>query len=544
MDLHNEKERQINRANESVLADDRLGAVIFDFDGVVADTSPLHVRAWKSTFDTFFSAIRKTGDEKSCRDLRPFDPRDDYRRFVDGKPRIDGVRDFLHSRSLRLPEGSDTDPPGLETLHGLGNWKNRLFRKYLEEEGARIDGALPALLRDLKRHGFRTAVISASKNCAAILRDAGYAERFDAVVDGLEAERLGIPGKPDPGIFLEAAERLGVAPRHCAVVEDSLAGVLAAGSGGFGLVVGLAREERHAEILRGGGAGIVIASLSDLSVSGSVRMGEAPDGTLPSALAARDEILAEALGRRFALFLDYDGTLTPIVETPDRALLSPEVRRLLEELAARVPVAVVSGRDLRDVRKLVGIDTLVYSGSHGYEIEGPGDLQAEHEGARAYLPAHDGAERELRGELGGVRGCLIERKRFSIAVHYRLVADADVAAVQAAVNAAADRYPSLRKTYGKKVFELQPALAWNKGEAVRFLLRALRLDREDVVPLFIGDDVTDEDAFRALRERGIPIVVREQAAPTAARYALRDPGEVSKFLQMILEIETGGAPRA
>lgn len=542
--LRSERGGRVNKEKGVALTGERFDAAIFDFDGVVADTASLHIRAWKSMFDTFFSMDRKTGGERSGHDLRPFDTQEDYRRFVDGKPRIDGVRDFLRSRNILLPEGRAADPPVLMTLHGLGNWKNRLFQKYLQDEGVRIADSLAALLDDLKRHGFRTAVISASKNCTVILEKVGLAERFDAKVDGLDTERLGIPGKPDPGIFLEAAARLGVEPGRCAVVEDSLAGVQAARSGGFGLVAGLAQGERQAEILRGGGADIVIAALSELYVTGTAEAGETPSGSLPSALAARDEILAETRGRRFALFLDYDGTLTPIVETPDRAVLSSEARRLIADLAALVPVAVVSGRDLRDVRKLVGIDSLIYAGSHGYEIEGPGALRVEHEEAGAALPVLDGAEQGLKAALRDVRGCLVERKRFSIAVHYRLVADEEVPAVENAVNDMAGRHPGLRKTYGKKVFELQPALEWNKGEAILFLLRKLRLDGGDVLPVFIGDDVTDEDAFRALRGRGITVVVREQAGPTAARFTLRDPGEVLRFLQMILEIEKGGSLHA
>ncbi len=525
----------------TILNRDRLDAVIFDFDGVVADTASLHVRAWKSMFDTFFSMDARAGGEKEGHDLRPFDPVDDYRRFVDGKPRIDGIRDFLRSRRILLPEGRDTDPPGLKTLHGLGNWKNRLFQKYIQEDGVKTAGALNGLLHNLKRHGFRSAVISASKNCTAILETVGLSQRFDAKVDGLDAERLGIPGKPDPGIFREATKRLAVDPHRCAVVEDSLAGVEAAKAGAFGLVVGLAPEERQAQLLRDGGADAVITDLSALSVSGPApEPGTAPD-RIPSALDSLDEILAEARGRRFAFFLDYDGTLTPIVETPDRALLTPETRRLIGELASVCPVAVISGRDLPDVRRLVGIDSVIYSGSHGFEIMGPGGLHVENEAAGAYLPDLDETEKALRSDLRDVRGCLIERKRFSLAVHYRLVADEEVARVETAVNDAVAGHPGLRKTYGKKVFDLQPALEWNKGEAVLFLLRELRLEDERVLPFFIGDDVTDEDAFRAIRRRGISVVVRDEDGPTEARYALRNPEEVRRFLGMMLGIARGDA---
>jgi trehalose 6-phosphate phosphatase len=525
----------------TILARDGLDAVIFDFDGVVADTASLHVRAWKNMFDAFLSMEKRAGGEKHGYGLDPFDPEEDYRLHVDGKPRIDGVRDFLLSRGMSLSPGGNTDPPGLKTLHGLGNWKNSLFQKYVRDEGVKVSDSLAGLLLDLKRFGFRIAVISASKNCTAILEKAGLTDDFDTKVDGLDAERLGISGKPDPGIFLEAAARLSTEPRRCAVVEDSLAGVEAAKAGGFGMIVGFTEEEKQAELLRGGGADIVISNLSELSVTGSKPLQKVDSPRLPFALDSRDEIMAEARGRRFALFLDYDGTLTPIVETPDRALLSPETRRLIAELALTWPVAVVSGRDLPDIRRLVGIDSIIYAGSHGFEISGPGGLQVEYGAAGAYLLDLDDAEGALRAELQGVRGCLVERKRFSIAVHYRLVAEEEVARVEKAVNDSAASHPGLRKTHGKKIFELQPALEWNKGEAVLFLLRELRLDGEDVLPFFIGDDVTDEDAFRALRERGVSIVVREQPGPTEARYVLRNPDEVRTFLTMMLEVSKKNA---
>ncbi len=527
-----------------VISKKEFDAVVFDLDGVITDTASTHARAWKNMFDAYLSLDRKAGGVKLGHDLRPFDPVEDYRLYVDGKRRMDGVRDFLQSRNISLPEGHETDPPGLKTLHGLGNWKNRLFHKYLQDEGVKTTGFLKGVLDALKQYGFRCAVISASKNCAAILERAGLAGRFDTRVDGLDAERLGIPGKPDPGIFLEAAARLAVQPLRCAVVEDSRAGVEAAKAGRFGLVVGFSADKGQTDILRQCGADIIISDFSELTITGDDLSHETTPEPPPSALDRLNEILAEAGGRRFAIFLDYDGTLTPIVETPERAILTAETRRLIAELSALCPTAVVSGRDLRDIRNLVGIDSLIYAGSHGFEITGPGGLKIEHEAAGAYLPALDAIEEDLRDRLKNVRGCLVERKRFSIAVHYRLVAEDEVAGIEQAVDGIRARYPRLRKGHGKKVFELQPDLEWNKGEAVLFLLRELRSDEKEFLPLFIGDDVTDEDAFRALRGRGVSIIVQDEPRPTEARYGLRNPQEVRTFLERILQTCKGGAPDA
>jgi alpha,alpha-trehalase len=250
---------------------------------------------------------------------------------------------------------------------------------------------------------------------------------------------------------------------------------------------------------------------------------------LPSALDHLSEIVLQARDRQLAIFLDYDGTLTPIVSRPEQATLSNSTRQVLRELADLMPVAVLSGRDLDDVRGLVDIDGIVYAGSHGFDIAGPRSLRKQV--ATEFLPIIDLAEKELKEKLVGIPGSLMERKRFSIAAHYRNVAGSDVTRVEQAVNKVAAYHGELRKVENKKVYELQPNIGWNKGEAVLWLLEALELDRQAVLPIYIGDDLTDEDAFRALEERGAGIVVSKQPRATAARYALKDPVEVEHFLR-------------
>lgn len=250
---------------------------------------------------------------------------------------------------------------------------------------------------------------------------------------------------------------------------------------------------------------------------------------IPNALERMPEIAARLQGCRPAVFLDFDGTLTPIVERPEQALMDTETRALVARLARLCPVAVVSGRDLPDVRARVGLE-VCYAGSHGFDIAGPGGLRHAYPQAVAAEPKLDAAERELRAALAGIAGALVERKRFSIATHYRLVRSADVAAVERAVNAVRGRNPGLRRGRGKKVIELLPDVDWDKGAAVLWLLHALDLDAADVLPIYIGDDLTDERAFRALAKRGVGIVVRDRLRPTLARYRLRDPVEVRGFL--------------
>ncbi len=255
---------------------------------------------------------------------------------------------------------------------------------------------------------------------------------------------------------------------------------------------------------------------------------------LPSALEEFDRLLMLAAGRRFDLFLDYDGTLTPIVGRPELAILAEDTRTVLRELARRIPVALISGRDLDDLRRLVAIEEVHYAGSHGFEIQAADGKRLDAEPAAAYLPALERAEKELRRRLERVPGALVERKRYTLAVHYRLVEPQRHNEIEAAVAAAAAACPELRRTEGKKVFELQPAVEWNKGKALKRLADVLGLQRTSDFPLFLGDDRTDEDAFRELRDWGAGILVRDADVPTWAQFALDSPAEVNEFLHRLL----------
>ncbi|PYJ22665.1 MAG: trehalose-phosphatase [Verrucomicrobia bacterium] len=249
---------------------------------------------------------------------------------------------------------------------------------------------------------------------------------------------------------------------------------------------------------------------------------------LPSALEHVQEIAA-ADSRQLAVFLDYDGTLTPIVSHPEKALLADSMRETVRALAARAPVCILSGRDLDDVRQRVNIDAIVYAGSHGFDVGGSHGLR--NQVATECLPILDAAEKELRQKLAGVPGTLVERKRFSVAAHYRNVHENDVEQVKRIVDEIAARHRELRTIENKKVYELQPDIDWSKGRALVWLLESLGLDRKELFPIYIGDDRTDEDAFGAIWQCGAGILVSEQPRLTAARYALKNPAEVESFLR-------------
>lgn len=238
---------------------DELGAVIFDMDGVITDTASVHAAAWKRLFDGYLQErSRRTGEP-----FRPFDANNEYRQYVDGKPRYDGVRDFLRSRGITLPEGQPGDGPDQETIRGLGNRKDRYFLDSIARDGVKPYPGTVELVRALQAADVGVAVISASRNLAQVLDAARVGDLFKVRVGGLEAERLGLPGKPDPAVFVEAARELGVDPSDAAIVEDALAGVEAGRRGGFRLVVGVDRTG-HAEDLRARGADLVVRDPGEL----------------------------------------------------------------------------------------------------------------------------------------------------------------------------------------------------------------------------------------------------------------------------------------
>lgn len=245
----------------SMMADGRFSAVIFDLDGVVTRTADLHARAWKKSFDDFLEAR----EEREGESQRRFDASEDYLEYVDGKPRYEGIASFLDSRGIDLPRGSPDDSPGTDSIYGLGKTKNRLFLELLDSEGVQLYESTIGLLRELLGRGVRTAVVSSSKNCRAVLRAAGIESLFLARVDGAVAERLGLAGKPEPDIFLKSAEFLGAEPREAVVIEDSQSGVRAGRAGKFGLVIGVDRGQQAGALLKAG-AHKVVSDLGETSM--------------------------------------------------------------------------------------------------------------------------------------------------------------------------------------------------------------------------------------------------------------------------------------
>jgi beta-phosphoglucomutase family hydrolase len=238
---------------------DRFDAVLFDLDGVLTSTAKIHSSCWKTMFDDFLRH-RAEGRKEP---FQPFDINSDYKRYVDGKLRYEGVKSFLASRDIALAEGTPEDPPTVDTVCGLGNRKDELVKAAIDQGRVESYPGSVALVRRLREQGIRTAVVSSSNNCEQVLRAADILNLFEVRVDGLVASKLGLPGKPAPDTFLEAARMLGVSPARAVVVEDALSGVKAGRAGEFALIIGVDREG-SGDALRAEGADVIVTDLGEL----------------------------------------------------------------------------------------------------------------------------------------------------------------------------------------------------------------------------------------------------------------------------------------
>ncbi|KAF2533937.1 hypothetical protein F2Q70_00032905 [Brassica cretica] len=273
----------------------------------------------------------------------------------------------------------------------------------------------------------------------------------------------------------------------------------------------------------------------------------------PSAITSFGHIAAQAKDKKIAMFLDYDGTLSPIVDDPDRAIMSDAMRAAVKDVAKYFPTAIISGRSRDKVYELVGLTELYYAGSHGMDIMTPAnvngspeDTNSDQQGeevnlfqpAKEFIPVIEEVFRSLVELTKGIKGAKVENHKFCASVHYRNVDENDWPLVAQRVHDHLKQYPRLRLTHGRKVLEVRPVIEWNKGKAVEFLLESLGLsNNDDFLPIFIGDDKTDEDAFKVLREKkqGFGILVSSVPKESNAFYSLRDPSEVKKFLKTLVK---------
>lgn len=499
-------------------------AAIIDMDGVITQTARLHAKAWKKMFDEFLQ--KRKGNS-----YQPLDIEEDYKKYIDGIPRFDGVRSFLKSRNIDLPEGNPNDSPGKDTIYGLGMRKNEIFLEMLDKEGVNVYNDTLEMVKKWKKEDVKLAVISSSRNCKHILDSAGLTKLFDVRVDGETSEKENLKGKPEPDIFLKASDLLGTEVSQTIVIEDAIYGIQAAKKGKFSLVVGVARNGEE-KVLKEAGADVVVKKLTELE--GKIKKQEQGSlaENLPDAIEEFEEIFEIIGSKKPTLFLDYDGTLTPIVSNPEMAILSDRAKKIMKELSESINVGVISGRDRKDLKSKVGINTLIYAGSHGFDITGPSGLEMQYEPGQKTLPILDEAEENLKEKLKDLEGVQVERKKYAIAVHYRNVAENKIQDIEKAVFEELEQQEKLKKGSGKKILELKPDLDWHKGRALAWLMEELEMSANKYIPVFIGDDVTDEDAFEIIKGEGIGIIVGSHSQKTAASFRLEDSDEVTRFLEM------------
>ncbi len=385
-------------------------------------------------------------------------------------------------------------------------------------DGVEAQDSTVPLLRRLRDAGVATAVFALGGDCAQALRAAGI-DDLVGVVDG---------------DVVQTANQLGVRPARCVVIDRDPAGVKAGRESGFGLVIGLTRNGDADELLSCG-ADTVIADLAGISV----RTGGAALSRITDALRAYVQVKELVANRRPVVFLDFDGTLSEIAEHPESASLVEGAGEALRALAAQCPVAVVSGRDVSDVRGRVNVDGVWYAGSHGFELvapDGTAHVNAANAGVAGAL-AH--AAERLAETLSAVPGIVVERKRFGVAIHYRHADPEDVDRVSVAARELA-RSEGLRVTPGRKVIELRPKT--DTGSTLTWLLeRIVGADPGAVLPIYIGDDITDEDAFDAVQFDGVGVVVRHDEhgdRASAALFSLESPAAVTEFaLRLAKDLE-------
>ena len=319
-------------------------------------------------------------------------------------------------------------------------------------------------------------------------------------------------------------------------MEYAISGVKAGAAGRFRLVIGVDRQDddgHHRHALRADGADLVTRDLRQLLLPGGG--GLKTLDRLPPVWDRVDEVNDRLGARPLSVFLDYDGTLSPIVEDYRNATIPEQTRSAVARLSERYPVAVISGRDLDDVRERVGLEDIIYAGSHGFDIAGPDGLEERPDEAEGFLGPLQEADEALRDSLSEIRGADVERKTFSIAVHYRRVAEKDVEKIEDIIDEIVGRQHKLSKRRGKKVFEIHPRADWDKGSAVEWLLAHTRLGENNALALYLGDDLTDEDAFGALSGTGVCFAVRGDRRTTLADYALENTDDVRRFVDWLGE---------
>ena len=483
--------------------------IILDVDGVITDTRNYHFEAWKDILDDYLS--RKNETKKFTRF--------DYEKYVDGRIRSEGIRNFFRAYNIEVLD---------EEVRRIGDQKNQAYQNFLKISPPKLFPEVIECLKSWKGKGIKIAVVSSSQSGRMIVDNLKIKNLIDICIDGIDGHEMNLRSKPEPDYFNEAVKQLGLQNSECALVEDSIIGIEAGKKMGLMTIYGMSRVgQTPAKQLYQSGADVVIKSLLEI-------------GIMKNAISSWEDIKDHIGEREIALFIDFDGTLSNIVSSPIEAKILESSQVIIKDLSKAIKIAVVSGRDRIDVKGKVAIENIFYLGCHGLDMSGPGCFHYRVDDAEKYLPELEEATQALKDSTSEIKGILIEKKPFATAVHYRMSPEEAEGKVFEISQKILSTYPHLKIKKGKKVIEFMPKVDWDKGQAIKKLCEILDINSKSTMPVYIGDDETDEDAFHELHGKGIGIRVDGNANPdTYANYVLNDPSEVSRFLEILSETYTG-----
>ncbi len=499
-----------------------MKAIIIDMSEVLVHTARINQNAWETVFNDLLNKNNV---------MQPFTI-EDYNTFIEGKPKFERVQNFLNSQNINLPFGSQSESTEKDTICSLEKRKSKIFSHLLKENELQFYEKALEKIKYWKEKGLKTAIVSSDETFKKSLNASVINNLFDVKIDGHASRKKGLKEKPEADLYIEATKKLGVDAESCVLFDDSVPGLQAGSKGNFGLVIGVSRRENR-KLLSENGADLVIDNFDELDLINDPDIKTWFNQSIPPFASQYVEIGKAVYNKTPVLFLDYDGTLTSIVQHPEAAVISKEMYEVLNECAAKFKVAAVSGRDMDDLKSRIKLENMIYAGSHGFRISGPDGLYMEHDKSEEILPVLDKMEKKLNQVfLNSIEGLQIERKRYAIAIHYRNSREKDIPYIKNMVYETTKNSEGFKVGEGKKILEIKPDINWHKGKAVLWILDKLGLtDPNKFIPIYIGDDVTDEDAYKALKGRGIGIQVGPGAATTAAQYRFKNVYQVRIFLK-------------